>query len=139
MSTSYISIDGHFSIKYIKYFLSKPVWIKYNGKTSQVCFWNICCSSMCSCIFICMCLFIQPRNTTLHKTVSTKSILLLVIFCVVSMHTFFKTQFRCEHRFLQDIIWIQVGIEIALGFLHMFQNCVLQMKSCRRNGVEFHL
>ena len=41
MSTSYISIDGHFSIEYIKIFPFKPIWIKYNGKTSQVCFWNI--------------------------------------------------------------------------------------------------
>ena len=103
------------------------------GRLARSGFETFRCSSMCSCI--CMCLFIQPRNTTLHKTVSTKSILLLVIFCVVSMHTFFKTQFRCERRFLQDIIVIQVGIEIAVGFLHMFQNCVLQMKTCRRNLV----
>ena len=128
MSTSYISIDGHFSIKYIKIFPFQPVWIKYNGKTSQVCFWNICCSSMCSCIFICMCLFIQPRNTTLHKTVSTKSILLLVIFCVVSMHTFFKLSLDVNADFFRISFEFKWALKLLWAFCTCFKTAFCKWK-----------
>ena len=106
------------------------------GRLARSAFETFWCSSVY--LYVCVCSFNQETQP-FTKLYQLKKYFAAGHLSVVFMHTFFKTRFRCERRFLQDIIVIQVGIETALGFLHMFQNCVLQMKTCRRNQVEFHL